>query len=305
MNNTIKEKSTFAKTLIFILKLTLFLAAEYYIEVKPPFLLTSETFLHLTHAVAFYFAIDCILFLSQQFIISIYVKRHNILNRAKNNFILGIKRIASMLKIIALLIAIMLFIRINPLNFITSISIVAAAVALLSKDYITNMINGLIIMFSDRISLGDHIIVGNIKGKIIDINFINIEIEDEDNDIVFIPNTTVLNSNVINQSKIAGKKITFEFKIAHTCGIDFEELNTMIRKELVQFSEWIQEASILLKPIGLDKDQTAYHLHLIILRAHSKQEKAVKKSIQEYIINLAISANLAFIEKQGHRPQHN
>lgn len=303
MQTDIKDKSKFTKALIFLFKLSIFLLAEYCIEVQPPFLHKSQTFQHLAQAVAFYFAIDCILFLSQQFIISIYVKRHNILNRSKNNFILGIKRIASMLNIVALLIAIMLFIRINPLNFITSISIVAAAIALLSKDYITNMINGLIIMFSDRISLGDHIIVGAVKGKIIDINFINIVVEDEDNDIVFIPNTTVLNTNVINQSKIAGKKITFEFKIANTCGIDFDTLNSMIRKELNQFSEWIQEASILLKPTSLDKDQTAYHLHLIILRAYSKKEKEVKKSIQAYIINLAISSNLAFLEKQGFHPQ--
>ncbi|MCU0440754.1 MAG: mechanosensitive ion channel family protein, partial [Raineya sp.] len=73
--------------------------------------------------------------------------------------------------------------------------------------YVTNMINGLIIMFSDRLSLGDHIKVLDQEGKILDITLINIIIQNEDNDMVLIPNSVIFTSLIVNQSKQNIKKL--------------------------------------------------------------------------------------------------
>ena len=91
----------------------------------------------------------------------------------KDNFILGIDRIQSILDTVFFALAFIVFLGNDPKSFLTSITIVAAAIALTFKDYITNMINGLIIMFSDQLSLGDHIKIKDIDGKIVDITLIN------------------------------------------------------------------------------------------------------------------------------------
>ncbi len=48
-----------------------------------------------------------------------------------------------MLTTVIALISLMVLFGVNPFNMFVSVSIAAAAFALLSKDYLTNMINGL------------------------------------------------------------------------------------------------------------------------------------------------------------------
>src|SRR5690606_28119309 len=87
----------------------------------------------------------------------------------RSNFVLGVNRIAEILNAGIFVIALILLFGEKPGEFFTSITIVAAAIAIISKDYITNMINGLIVMFSDQFTLGDTIKVGEHEGKITDV----------------------------------------------------------------------------------------------------------------------------------------
>ena len=173
----------------------------------------------LFEALSFYLTVDIIASSIQKFIISIYKTKKGVRRSAQNNFLLGIERIVSILKLFAFILSLMVFFNINIVHFITSISIVAAALALLTKDYITNLINGLIIMFSDRLSLGDYIEYNNLVGKIIDITFINVVMENEEGDVILIPNTTILNNTVINQSKQAIKRTILELEKSNSLNI--------------------------------------------------------------------------------------
>src|SRR5690606_11041092 len=129
----------------------------------------------------------------------------------RSNFVLGINRIAEILNVGIFIISFMLLFGRDPLEFFTSITIVAAAIAIVSKDYITNMINGLIIMFSDQLTLGDIIRIGDQEGKITDVTLLNIVLTNEDSDLVMVPNNLLLTAQVVNHSKQHIKKLTFEF----------------------------------------------------------------------------------------------
>lgn len=295
--HTAKTDSKLRKTLIFIIKLTIFLVAQYFLVWKPDMLLLDTNIsgapafghklvFNIVAGLSFFLFINLINTLLCSFVISVYVKRHDVQNIAKNNFVLGINRIGRMIDVVAIIIAIMLVININPLNFITSISIVAAAVALLSKDYITNMINGLIIMFSDKLSLGDVIVVGHQKGKIMDITFLNVALLDEENDIQFIPNTVMLNSVIINQSRLMSKKVSIDFKISNSTEIDYLQLENIIFDNLKPYFECIEANSLVLKPTHIDDLYVAYRLQLNILKSHKQDESGIKRIVNETIIKI-------------------
>src|SRR5690606_23375833 len=154
-------------------KIGMIFLSRYLMEMPPSPLFKNVWMTHVLQGVNFFFLFNIIISILSIFAISIYAVNKKVKN-LDNNFILGIKRIVTMFNVILFVISLMIITSINPLQFITSISIVAAALALLSKDYITNMINGLIIMFSDKLLLGDYIVVDKTKGKIVDITFINV-----------------------------------------------------------------------------------------------------------------------------------
>ena len=86
--------------------------------------------------------------------IALYTRRTE-RQSVRGNFVLGINRVTAVLNSIFAIIALMLAFGINPVGFVTSMTIVAMAIAVTFREYITNMISGLILMFSDQFSIGD------------------------------------------------------------------------------------------------------------------------------------------------------
>jgi len=58
-----------------------------------------------------------------------YIKKHKFKSNIKDNFILGINRIVSILNTVFFALAFMVFLGVDPIKFLTSITIVAAAIA--------------------------------------------------------------------------------------------------------------------------------------------------------------------------------
>src|SRR5690606_14602138 len=110
-------------------------------------------------------------------------------------------------------ISLMIAFGIKPLEFLTSLTIVAMAIAVLFRDYITNMLSGLFIMFSEQLSVGDRIKVGDQKGRIIDITFANIELQNDEDDIVMIPNNLVFTNPMVNLSAHRSNLFTVKFEL--------------------------------------------------------------------------------------------
>src|SRR5690606_12377662 len=71
--------------------------------------------------------------------ISLYRRQAKRSNRLRGNYVLGITQIATLLNVIFAVLGLMWVFGVNPKEFLTSITIVAMAIALLFREYITNM----------------------------------------------------------------------------------------------------------------------------------------------------------------------
>ncbi|WLT39209.1 mechanosensitive ion channel family protein [Synechocystis sp. B12] len=69
-----------------------------------------------------------------------------------------------------------------------------------STSAITNVIGGIILIYTRAFRIGDHIQVGDVIGDIIEKNFLVIRICTPTNQIITIPNSSLLISNVTNYS---------------------------------------------------------------------------------------------------------
>jgi small-conductance mechanosensitive channel len=263
----------------FLVKLVVFLLLVYVRVRYPDFENSLGLPLELVESLLSFLTAYLIISLSRLILVYLYLKKNRQQSDFIDNFVLGINRIASLLTFFALIISVFLFFNIDLREFFTSISIVAAAIALLSKDYISNMINGMIIMFTDQLSLNDEVKIGEQKGKIVDITLINVHLLNDNEDLVYIPNSTVFTSNVINYTKYSVNKITMEFEMSRDQISTIRELEEYIRAGLNDYTDFLEKNSLHARVTRISKDYIQVKLQFVLLPQASDLEKEIRNQI--------------------------
>lgn len=242
------------------------------------------------HAMTVFLGPSVAVSLIRQVIIYWYIKKHGLAPNIKDNFILGTNRIVSILNTVFGVLAMMIFLGTDPLKFLTSITIVAAAIAVTFKDYINNMINGLIIMFSDRLSLGDHIRVHDTEGKILDITLINVILQNEDNDMVMVPNSVVFSSVIVNQSKQNIKKLSIEFELSVSHGYLPASLEELLSAALKSYADYIVRNGLTVKTLAIGKDTVRFKVQVLLNRYDKIKEREIRRALNTAILQLVFPA---------------
>jgi len=282
-----KQRQTGSEFLMISIKTIVFLAMIYAKINNPPLFLNYHWLASVNGALIVFLGPSTAVSFLRLIIIYWYVKKHHLKPNIKDNFILGINRIVSILNTAFGIIALMILVGKDPLEFLTSITIVAAALAVTFKDYITNMLNGLIIMFSDQLSLGDHIKVGDIEGKILDITLINVILQNEDNDMVIIPNSVVFSSVIINQSKQNIKKLSIEFEMSLQYGYSPEYLEKYLSKVVAGFSANIVSGGLTLKTLVIGKETVRFKVQVLLNNYDKLKEREIRKALNTAVIQLS------------------
>ncbi len=205
--------------------------------------------------------------------------------KVQPNFILGVDRIAGILNAIALLISLMLAFGIRPLEFLTSITIVAAAIALLTKDYITNIVNGLIMMFSDQMEIGDKIQVGRHTGFIRDITLINLVLKSDSGEIILIPNNMALTTDVVNFSKNNTHQVIFDVEMSATNEIHLAPLEENLVSLLQKSKDTAFPEGAQLNVLERKADTVLVRFQFPIKTGEKAAEIALKKEINQALID--------------------
>lgn len=231
------------------------------------------------------FLIPSIVLSMFRFIVIMLYNARDSQKRERGNFVLGINRLTAVLNTVFFVIAIMTAFGINPKDFITSITIVAMAIAVIFKDYITNMISGLIVMFSEQLSVGDRIKVGEHKGRIIDITFANLVLQDEEDDIVMVPNNLVFTATFMNLSAHQSSLFTVKFELPLEVSLHIEELEEHLRLSLTTHPNLeIKEDEFQVKVLEIGKDYVRYKLDLYAVTNSNRMHRNIENEILKEII---------------------
>lgn len=278
------KKIEYKKKIVFAFKLFLFIILLFIQTEYPEYYNRFGIGSRIVGALLLYITIHLILSLSRMIIVGWYIRKQHESSEFQDNFVLGINRITSFLSLIAFVVMLFPALGVNIKEFFTSISIVAAAIALLSKDYISNMINGLILMFSNQLSLHDYIQIGDQKGQIVDITWLNLHLINDDEDLMYIPNTTVLSSSVINYTKRRIKKLTVDLELPKELIIAMETLENRLGSISALHPKFVKEGSEQLKIIKFNKDNLLLKFQMVLLRFNKDTEKKMRKVVQREIL---------------------
>ncbi len=238
---------------------------------------TSNFIIHFVEAVLFFFTGHLVVTTSRLILIGIYNRRNR--QKRSENFVVGINQVSIVISVFIFFLAVLLLFDITITQLFASIGFAAAAFAILFKDYISNMINGLIIMFNNQVTIGDFVKIGNQKGQITDIKLMNMQLINEDEELVLIPNIAFFNSEMINYSKQAIPKVIVEFQVAHTFGNKLTELKNHIVENLKEYQQYIIDDSYALKIIRIGKDQLDLKFQVVLHADNDPVEKQIKRKV--------------------------
>lgn len=276
-----KRKRNFAIKLLLLIILEIFYEGDTFFS---PFLERYSIVSHVVKALIFLLSANLLISLGRIITLSFYLKKTDD-SKVQPNFVIGIDRISSILNVIAIVISFMLAFGIKPLEFLTSITIVAAAIAILTKDFISNIVNGLIIMFSDQLEIGDKIHIGNSTGFIRDITLSNITLKNDTGEIIIIPNSMVLTAEVINYSKNNTHQMIFDSELPYSTELQLSGLEEKLSEVLTSFSEFIFLEGSQLNVLERKSDNVLVRYQFPIKSGEKAIEMQVRKAINQALID--------------------
>ena len=130
------------------------------------------------------------------------------MNKANDGMI---KTICKTLKIVIYIVGALIVISelgFNVSTLLAGIGIGGVAIALAAQDTASNIIAALMIILDKPFEIGDWICVGTIEGSVEEVTFRSTRIREAQNTVVSIPNSTIVNNNITNWSRLQKRKIS-------------------------------------------------------------------------------------------------
>ncbi len=203
-----------------------------------------------------------------------------------DNFTIGVTTASLLIKASFLLFLTFFFFEIDLQFFLTSLGLFSVALAWLLKDYVNNIIDGLIILFSENLKINDYIIVDAYKGVINHITLLETELRTDEGDIVHIPNTLLLEKPVVNFSRGRVKTINYSFELEKKYFSKVEKLEKFLRDCIPDnFPEVMTKERFYFKIDEIKSNKMTISLQIPIGKYSFDLEENIKKFISLKILN--------------------
>lgn len=203
----------------------------------------------------------------------------------RDNFTAGMAHLTKIVYALSIVVLLLSLFDVSVKEAITSLSLIAAAIVLMTKDYISNLINGMYITFTKLVNIGDNVKIADHKGKILDITLTNVHLLNDDDDIIYIPNNIVFTSEIINFTRRELKKSYVDFELQTHNIVPVSELETAIVAGLGELNELIQPNSHYLKVASIKFEYTTFKFQFILNDPLNKEhDRKIRRHIAQFIV---------------------
>ncbi len=215
----------------------------------------------------------------------IYKTRRSIPYYKNDNFNYGINNISRFIIFLGLIATIFGLFGIDLKSLLTSLSIVAAAIAIITKDYITDFMIGLYFSFSKEFEINDYVQFGTQKGKVHEISMLKIKLLNDDDDLVIIPNSKIYGNDIINYTKKDIRSLSIDFQIDIQSVQSIEALENDLISALSDFDEYLERESFNLKIVELKKDYIDIKFQYILKKFDRELQSKIRRKTVRRVFN--------------------
>ncbi len=131
--------------------------------------------------------------------------------------------ISAFIKIVLYLILILCLLSVVGVQIngiITALSAAILAIGVALQNIISNVANGIVVVSTKMFKKGDYITVGGASGSVININLLFTTISTSDNRRITLPNSMLLNNEVINYGSYSTRRVDFTFSVSYESDVE-------------------------------------------------------------------------------------
>lgn len=101
-------------------------------------------------------------------------------------------------------------------SLVAGLGLGGLALAMASKDSLSNIFGGFVILMDKPFTIGDTIKASGLEGVVEEVTFRSTRIRTFENDLVYVPNTNLSNIFIVNASKKFKRKATFKVGLSYS-----------------------------------------------------------------------------------------
>ena len=98
--------------------------------------------------------------------------------------------------------------------------IAGVAIGFAAQTSVSNLISGLFVITEGALKIGDTIVVDGVTGVVDAINLLSVKVHTFDNQMVRIPNSTIINTNLTNNSYHSVRRLTFSVSVSYDTNME-------------------------------------------------------------------------------------
>ncbi len=215
-----------------------------------------------------------------------YRKRKKMGLTSTDNVIVGIDNTYFLILTGALLYFLLHLLKLKPKDFFTGLTLISAALAIIMKDYVSNIISGMIMAFSDKLKIGHYVQIGKHTGEIIDLSLTMISLRNDDNEIVYIPTNLIYSQDIINHSTMEQDDNTVTFEVNHKMKLPFEEIEGYIHTALQPYATLFSGETGELLIHSSNQETTTFKYHYTLKKIDLQTSKKIRHTILKAIYHV-------------------
>jgi len=206
-----------------------------------------------------------------------YRRRGYARKRGVKNFIFGVENIRILLLIALTVFAFFSLLGVEFSRLFTSLSIVAAAIAIISKEFVNDLIVGMYYSFSDTFEVGDFVKFHGHKGRVVDIGLLKVKIMNDNDDLVILPNSKVYYEEIINYTRRDVRLMSIDFEIDIKMVGDINSLESKLIDAISKNADHIEPNSYNLKIMEVKKDYMELKFQYRLLTETAQVRQQIKR----------------------------
>lgn len=168
------------------------------------------------------------------------------------------------------------------------------AVALAAQDALSNLIGYFVILADEPFEVGEYITIGDLGGTVENLGFRSTRIRVLDQSLVIVPNKTVVNSNLVNWSRLTKRRLNMTLSLPHDTQTQRVLLVVQAIREMLRAHSLVQQDSVIVQFTDLNKDSLVVTIICFMKTPGWADFQAAKQDI-----NLRILKILERIETLG------
>jgi len=219
-------------------------------------------------------------------IVSTIVGKEMNKNRTRDNILVGLKNLYTIIVVLSVFLVILSLMGLDLKQVFTSLSIVAAAIAIVTKEFIAEIIIGIINGFSSKIEIDDIVEYNDQKGKIVELGLQKITLLTEDDEVLYVANSKFYNADIVNYTKRNIRSMSVDFQMDINKIRSVEELEKKLILACQPMEHYLVPDSYNLKLLKVSKDVIDFKFQYVLKEVRKEIHRQVRRIVLRTVANI-------------------